>query len=202
MYKFVIACLLFVLLQSLSCGPRNNSKGALKKLQANNMDFPDWESHTFESIGYSLPEDFAYTYNDYYVIDDMNAQVYSVNELNLFFAVEVFTQNQADEIAYQFEEKVDRLDAVHEHYVYKREQSLYEEEQIETSVKKELGKKSKFPGWFQVVHGKDGSYSKRMSYFTATIEVDDEYYVFQWIGKEDNMSYLLDDFNKMIASIS
>lgn len=202
MYKIIIGLLLYVLLSAVSCGPRNSGGDVLKKVQDNNMDFPDWESHTFEGVAFSLPEDFGYYYNDNYVMDYLNSQVYSIPEMKLYFGVERFTDDQADEIAYQFEERVDPLDAVHEHYVYKREMSLDGEYQIETSVKKELGKQSLYPGWFQVVHGKAGMYAKRMTYFTATIEVDNEYYVFQWIGKEGNMEYFLDDFNKMIASIS
>jgi len=51
------------------------------------------------------------------------------------------------------------------------------------------------------VHG--GSYSTNTpsSYFIATVDIGGEYYVFQLIGKKDNMGYLYDDFIELLSSI-
>ena len=70
-----------------------------------------------------------------------------------------------------------------------------------TSIKKETPKSVGFPGYIQVVHG--GIYDDGMesSYFTATIDVNGTFFVFQLIGKKDNMGYLYDDFLDILSSV-
>ena len=67
----------------------------------------------------------------------------------------------------------------------------------ETPLKKELPKDVKLDGYIQTVHGTDYTYEDESSYFTATVMFEGQVYVFQMIGKKENMGYLYDDFEDL-----
>ena len=161
------------------------------------MDFPDLEREYYDGITYMLAEMFDYDYDDDYVLTD-DADTKAVHELDLNFSVEVFSNADAELIQYTFDEGIDKLDAVHDNYIIKRQESLYENA---TSVKKEVPKSVGFPGYVQVIHGSTYSYDDGSSYFTATLEVGERYFVFQLIGKRKNMGYLYDDFIDILSSV-
>ncbi len=100
-------------------------------------------------------------------------------------------------IQFAFDDEISPIDAVHDNYILKREASL---EDVETGIKKELPNSVKFPGYIQVVEGARSDYGEVSSYFTATLEIGNDYYVFQLIGKEGNMGYLYDDFIDILSS--
>ena len=162
------------------------------------MDFPNLRKEYYNGIHFMLDEMFVNDYEDNYTLSD-NALTKVVYELDINFSVEMFNQSDAETIRYAFDSEIESLDAIHDNYIIQRQKSLYNPS---TSIKKELPKSVKYPGYIQVVHG--GIYATETpssSYFTATLKIDDEYFVFQMIGKMDNMGYLYDDFIDILSSI-
>lgn len=193
-YKF-IALIGIGILATACPGSRYNNN--LKALQKNNMDFPNLRKEYYNGIRFSLDEMFTNDYDDNYTLSD-NALTKVVYDIDVNFSVEAFNQSDAEKFKYAFDDQLESLDAVHDNYIIERQKSLYEHA---TSIKKELPKSSQFDGYIQVVHG--GSYSTNIpsSYFIATVQIGELFYVFQLIGKKDNMGYLYDDFIELLLSI-
>ncbi len=161
------------------------------------MDFPDLQREYYEGITYMLSNMFGYDYDDDYVLTD-DADTKSIYDMDLNFSVEVFSSYDAELIQYGFDNEISPLDAVHNNYIHKRQESLYD---YTTSIKKEVPESVGYPGYIQVVHGSNYSYEDGSSYFTATLEIGDRYFVFQLIGKRENMGYLHDDFVDILSSV-
>lgn len=170
----------------------------LEKLQNNKMDFPDLRTQYYEGINYKLSDLFYRIYYDEFVIQD-DAVVRIIEELDLYFTVELFSEEDAIYAQNEFTEEIDLLDAVHDMYAIKRINSL---DQSSVSVKKEVPENVQFPGYIQVISGSTYKNNYPTTYFMATLKVEDEYYVFQMIGKKENMGYLHDDFIDIISSVS
>ena len=193
---YTIIILLGVTVISTACpGPRFETNK--KKLQDNNMDFPDLRKTYYNGIHFLLPSMFTQDYNTNYVLTD-NAETNVIYDLDVNFSVESFTKSDAELIQYAFDEKIDALNAVHDNYILRRQESLNE---YSSSIKKEVPKAVGFPGYTQVVHGGIYDDGVESTYFTATIEINDIYFVFQMIGKKENMGYLYDDFIDILASL-
>lgn len=198
--KKSIQIVLFALLIVLSgCAGRNtNYVDDQTRLENNNMDFPDLELQYFKGINFKLSEMFTRDYDEDYVLSD-ESKTMAIWDLSLNFSVELFDDSDADRIQYAFNDDIDKLNAVHDNYIIKRQESLYDSE---VSIKKEVPKSVGFPGYMQVVHGSTYEYDDdQSSYFTATVQIGDDYFVFQLIGKRDNMGYLHDDFIDILSSI-
>lgn len=161
------------------------------------MDFPDPERQFFDGINYMLWDMFEYDYDDDYVLSSEN-DTYVIYDIDVNFSVESFTDHDAELIQYTFEEEIGKLDAVHDNYIIKRQESLTE---FTLSIKKPLPASVGFNGYVQVVNGNTYEYDPYSSYFTATIEANEKFYVFQLIGKQDNMGYLYDDFIDILSSV-
>ena len=163
------------------------------------MDFPDLIKETHDGITFKLSSLFSYSYGDGYTLQDY-ATSRVVYDLDVYFSVETFTDKDAEIIKFAFEEdeEVDNLTAVHRYYIYKRAESVYEPFISEV---KTLPKSMNIKGYIQVVEGKTYDYDDSLTYFTATLEVDDKIYVFQLIGKSGNMDYLYDDFLTILNSV-
>lgn len=160
------------------------------------MDLPDLNRTYYKGISFFISDLFENDYDDDYTIkSDANTQI--IYDIGLRFSVEMFDTDEAETILYGFEGETDRLNAVHDNYVIRRQESLYENA---ISIKKEFNTK-KFKGLIQTVHGDEYGDLLSTSYFTATLEVDDRYFVFQMIGKRENMGYLYDDFTDMLNSV-
>ena len=181
----------------LTACPAPRTKSKLKAIQENNMDFPDLEKRYYEGIEFWLSDLFETDYDDSYALTD-DASTRIIYEMDLNFSVELFDQDDAETIKYGFDQEIDLIDAVHDHYILKREESLFEPS---TSIKKELPANVGFPGYIQVVHGANSSYDDLSTYYTATIQVGTDYYVFQLIGKKESMGYLYDDFIDILKSV-
>jgi len=192
----VIIAFIGTLILTTGC-PGSTYNNHLKDLQKNNMDFPNLRKEYYNGIHFMLDEMFVNDYEDNYTLSD-NALTKVVYELDINFSVEMFNQSDAETIRYAFDADIESLDAVHDNYIIQRQKSLYEHS---TSIKKELPKSVAYNGSIQVVHG--GSYSTNIpsSYFIATLDIEGEFYVFQLIGKKDNMGYLYDDFIELLSSI-
>jgi hypothetical protein len=181
----------------LTACPGSRSKSALGQLQENGMDFPDLRSRRFSVVKFQLSSLFDRDYGIDYTVQD-NASGFVIYEMNLHFSVERFESGEIELIQFAFDDEISPMDAVHDHYILKRESSL---EDAETGIKKELPESVKFPGYIQVVEGARSDYGQTSSYLTATLEIGNDYYVFQLIGKEPNMGYLYDDFIDILSSV-
>jgi len=167
------------------------------------MNFPDYNRFVFEDISFLKPDMFDKEYSESYIISDIY-ETFVAYEIFTHFSVELFTASRIEVIQYSFDEELTELDAVHDNYILKRENSLYN---YETSIKKELPETVGFDGCIQIIHGDDTdyeydyNYGQTTSYFLATLNINDEIYVFQMTGKKENMGYLYDDFLKILSSI-
>lgn len=193
----LIIALIGILMLTTAC-PGSSYESDLKKLQKNGMDFPDLRTEYYNGIRFMLPEMFTNDYESGYALNE-NALTKVIYVLDLNFSIETFNEQNAETIRYAFDKEISSLDAIHDNYIIQRQKSLHNPS---TSIKKELPKSVKYPGYIQVVHG--GIYATETphsSYFTATLKIDEEYFVFQMIGKKDNMGYLYDDFIDILSSI-
>lgn len=162
------------------------------------MDLPSPEDKFYMGIHYDLSEIMQDDYYAEYVIQD-DAQTYVNYDLQIHFSVEQFTRDEAATLQFKFEEETDPLNAVHDNYIIKRQESQY---RFATSIKKALPKNIKHPGCIQIVHGDEYDEDNLdNTYLTATLEVDGAYFVFQLIGPRDNMGYLYDDFIQILSTV-
>lgn len=195
---FNFAALIAVVFLTTACPDvQSPQQSQLKRIQDNNMNLPELQLTNYEGIEFMLSDFFRKDYDDSYVLTD-NAMTRVIEAIDVYFSVELFTNEDAEIIQYSFDEDLSPIDAVHDNYVLKREDSVFEPS---VSIKKALPKEVAFDGYIQVVHGANSSYSERSSYFIATVQVGIDYYVFQMIGKEENMGYLHDDFLAIMRSV-
>lgn len=163
------------------------------------MDFPSPRTKYFNGVRYKLSEIFYnHSNNDYVISDDYELAMN--NELNIYFSIESFSFDDAEEFRFEFEdsENLSLLDAVHDHYAVKRNSTL---EEATVSVKKNTPKEIPFPGVIQVITGSTYNHSPVNSYFFSTIELEDQILVVQLIGGEESMRYFYDDFIEILTSI-
>lgn len=161
------------------------------------MDLPDPIKQYHNGIHYKLSNLFEEGYDkDFVIKDDASTKV--IYELGLNFSVEAFDKNEAKVFQFAFTDSVDLLNAVHDQYIHKRQNSLFEQF---TSIKKPLEKSVGFDGIIQTIEGKTYEFDKSSTYLMATVEIGDNYYVFQLIGLKENMGYLYDDFLDILNSI-
>ncbi len=195
--KIVNLFSLFCLFILLTACPGSNYENAQKKLEKNNMDLPDPIKQYHNGIHYKLSNLFEEGYDkDFVIKDDASTKV--IYELGLNFSVEAFDKNEAKVFQFAFTDSVDLLNAVHDQYIHKRQNSLFEQF---TSIKKPLEKSVGFDGIIQTIEGKTYEFDKSSTYLMATVEIGDNYYVFQLIGLKENMGYLYDDFLDILNSI-
>ena len=162
------------------------------------MDFPDLRTRNYSLISFQLSSLFDPDYAIDYALQD-NAAGYIIYEMDVFFSVEEFDEEATETIKFSFDnDSLAGIDAVHDHYFWKRNESLTD---AEIGIKKELPESVQFPGYIQVINGAESDYNVPSSYFTATLEINNKYYVFQLIGKEENMGYLYDDFIDILSSV-
>ena len=162
------------------------------------MDFPDLRTRYYSLINFQLSTLFDPDYAIDYALQD-NAMGYVIYDMDVYFCVEEFDQDAAETIQFSFDnENISAHDAVHDHYLWRRNESLYDPQM---GIKKELPASVRFPGYIQVITGVQSEYEESSSYFTATLAINNKYYVFQLIGKEENMGYLYDDFIDILSSV-
>lgn len=164
------------------------------------MDLPNPIKETHDGITFQLSSLFTYSYNTDFVIQDY-ATTRVIYDIDVNFSVETFSERDASVIRFAFEDEdanLDDLSTVHKYYIFKRAESVYEPF---VSERKRLSEKSGLDGYVQVVEGKSYDYDEPLTYFLASLKVDDKVYVFQLIGKSGNMDYLYDDFLTILNSV-
>lgn len=177
--------------------PEIRQENAQEKLFKNNMDLPDLKRVNYHGISFKLSKLFEDSYDTDFVIKD-DAMTQIIQELDLNFSAEKFSKSDAEMIKFQLSEYLDNVDAVHDHYVYKRQSTL---ESYFTSVKKKGPRESGYPSVIQTIEGSSYEDGDTVTYFMGTVDVNDNYYVFQLIGKKQHMGYLYDDFLAILKSV-
>jgi hypothetical protein len=195
LYTFI--AFIIVLFIATAC-PSIDYDSAQKRLKQNNMDFADPKKEFYKGIRYMLSDMFVNGYNSPFTLST-DADTKIIYDLAINFSVEAFDPEEAEVIQFRFDKEIALHRAVHENYILRRQQSLAENT---TTIIKETPKSVSFPGYIQTVHGSQFGYNEASSYFTATLEVDGSYYVFQMIGKKENMGYLYDDFIDILTSVA
>jgi len=177
----------------------SNRKSDLKQIQANDMDLPNLNYVGYEGIDFALSDLFDKEYTTDFAFSGDDAMCRVIRSLDLYFSVEVFGAMDVVEFGEEINQSSsDELNIVQDFYVGKRVNSLFDPT---VSIKKEVPNSVKFPGFIQVVKGKEYEYEEPTNYFTATLKVGNQYYVFQMIGKAENMGYLYDDFVDLLSSV-
>lgn len=161
------------------------------------MDFPETINVKYKDIQFDISPLFLRDQKPNYVLKP-SAFTRIIYEISLHLSVEVFSESEAKKIQMKFDESTDLLNVVHDYYISKRKNSLHE---AHHSIKKDLPKMKNKTGVIQVLQGATYSGSAVNSYFTSTLKIGKQFYVFQLIGKQDCMGHLYDDFECIIASV-
>jgi hypothetical protein len=181
----------------LTACPDMRTESSQQKLFKNHMDLPDLERIQYSGINFQLSKLFEDNLNFEYVIKDA-ALSRTIYDLGLHFSTEVFTESDATVFNYSLQTETDNLNAVHNYYALKRQNSLYEHF---SSVKKKGPRENGYPSIIQTIEGPGYEGGDTLSYMMATVDVNKKYYVFQLIGKKGNIGYLYDDFIAILKSI-
>lgn len=170
---------------------------ASTKLSKNGMDLPNPVKSYHKGIRFKISELFSDGYDKNFVLKD-DALTKAIYEIGLNFSVESFSKSEAAVFQYAFTEQRDPLNAVHDQYIVKRQNSLHDQY---TSIKKAVPTTVGFDGIIQIIQGSRYDKETASSYFMATLQIGENYYVFQLIGKKENMVYLYDDFIEILKSV-
>lgn len=196
MREFKLCVLLATGLLFSACPP-SDQYNPEKKIHNNNNNLPDLIKESYEGLTFSLSTIFEYDYSNYYTLQD-NAFARSNYELGLHFSLESFNKRDVGVIKFAFDEQMDDIEAIHDYYMHKRQESV---EGPFTSERKEIPSSIGLHGFIQVLDGQVYEESIPSTYFTATFKIDETIYVMQMIGKTGNMDYLYDDFLSILRSV-
>jgi len=196
--KFINIALFFISVFVLTACPSSKPyEDAVKKLHKNRMDLPNPILSYHDGIRFKVSELFEENYSPTYVLKD-DATTGIIYDLDLNFSVESFTKAEAEAFQFAFSDSTDLLNSVHDQYVLKRENSLFD---YKTSIKKSVPKTVGFTGIIQTIQGATYEFGTQTTYLMSTIEIGDKFYVFQLIGVKHNMGHLYDDFLDILNSI-
>ena len=195
---------LFALILPLlvACPISNSSTKAANELYANKMDFKKWKKLSFKSVSFVLPEKFEEEVSFDYTINKYSSKQYSLQSLFLYFSVEIFSDTSATYLQYVNNQK-SNLHAVQKNYVNSILVSLIGnyDAGYRISEIKQLNKNCLSQVIIENFNRQNKWDSDQTStYFIATKKINKSFYVFQFVGKTENMHYLQDDFFKIVNS--
>jgi hypothetical protein len=195
--------LMFMLFAILLIGP--GCKSELKENQLtvasfrkNKYNFKLTKNGSYKNIRFKLSPFFEKSFATYYMISS-KGQAYKSEIIPIYFTVERFKETDRYE-TFLIDQltKVDFLNTLHDAYVKKRYSSL---QNGAISIKKTVRKSIHYPGVIQTIAGASSTKQPANYYLTATLQVKDEYYVFQFISDRAIMSYVYDDFERILRSV-
>ena len=195
---------LFALILPLlvACPISNSSTKAANELYANKMDFKKWKKLSFKSGSFVLPQKFEEEVSFDYTINKYSSKQYSLQSLFLYFSVEIFSDTSATYFQYINNER-SNLHAIQKNYINSIQNSLSQEDYTgyRTSEIKRLSRKCLSQVVIQnFIRFYKWDTDQTKTYFIATKKIKKSFYVFQLIGKSENMKYLQDDFFKIVNS--
>ena len=193
--------LFFLLLMPLltACPPgKDSGEDIVKNFRKNGYNMLPVKKHGYKKITFKLPESMEMDYSSHYTYKS-DAYRYREHNIGIIFSIERFTEDDLySTMMEDFIIEDDLLNSFHDAYVDRRLGSLHEGG---ASFKKDVRKNVKFPGTIQVVSGQSSSGSELLYYATATLKVEKEYYLFQFICDKPMMDYVYDDFERILASV-
>lgn len=184
---------------AFSCNNRGLKQSKLKELKKNNYDFPELIQREHNDVSFQLSKWFTKSYNDNYVIQD-NALTETVQNLGVHFSFETFNKSDIEKIIY-FQERTKSEDEaldVLKYYIKQRTESMYESFLSDASV---LPENTLQNGYYQTIHTSEDAYSDGTTYIIASIKRKNEVHVLQMIAASESMTYLFDDFMRIIQSM-
>lgn len=195
-YRLLLVLVPFILMGG--CVDYNKENKEIREaFKKNHYNFALDKTIKYEGISFHIPKHFKRYYSHNFTIKNSSITRTS-NALNIYFSVERFTKSDLRrEFVSDFIIKHDLLNTFQDAYVWRRFASI---DNGGISIKKELPKNLKQKGVIQTVAG-DGAYAGMTYYATATIQVKDNYYVFQWITSKQIMNYTYDDFERILKSV-
>lgn len=196
--KQLIPIFILFLISLTGCVSSNENMETLEDFKKNHFNLKLTEPHFYGKISYQLSNSFFNNYSQSYTLTNRSKTFYSYT-LGIYFTVERFSEQDLN-MPFVREQvvKKDLLNTFHDAYTFKRFSTL---SNGGVSIKKTLSKPVRFKGVEQVVSG-ESEYEDGLTYYaTATIKVNKEYYVFQWITTNKMMTYVHDDFHRILQSV-
>lgn len=190
--------ILFLGISITACNPDKYNEQIQEEFRENNFNMKLVETVKYNAISFKLPEKFNKAYNHSYTVKG-NSLTRESYALGIKFSVETFSQKDFNKTFIKesgFHE--DNLNTLHDAYVDRRYYSL---DNAGATFKKTINKKKVFKGIIQVVSGEDEYSDDFVYYATATLKIGTEYYVFQWISRQEMMSYVMDDFERILYTV-
>lgn len=188
-------CILF-----LTACPAPKKVDGMRKLKENHYDFSSIERKHYRDLFFYVPSYLERDYNTSYLYKK-DGDSYSNPEAGLFLSVEEFTENEAEDFQFSFDDNTSKLEAVHYFYAEQRINSLYKPK---VSIISD-GPKKALKSIYQFVEGSDYEYGEPHVYFLATIEKKkggvSRYYVLQFVTHEDLAKYLTDDYRQTLKRL-
>jgi hypothetical protein len=193
--------IIFILPLLTAC-PKNKEEertDTAKAFRENGYNFPGYKKITYKNIKLQVPTSFEFDYGTSYCYKQ-SALCRRDYALGVIFTAERFDEDDLEsEMMMDYVIEEDLLNGFHNAYVDRRFESLYNGS---ISFKKDIKKTVKFKGVIQTLAGADSEYSDReLRYVTATLKVEDEYYVFQMITSKEMMDYVYDDFEHILETV-
>lgn len=198
--KLIHVCMALPLVVLLTACPAK--KKGYKIFKENNYDFSDFRKVYHKGLTAEVPVYFVQEYGKGYMLQKEGLSLFDP-ETSMYFSIERFSEDEATDIQFAFEEGTTPLDALHRHYADMRASSL---DQPKVSIVQDVPKKSQLKGTYQVVQGSRNSYDYiKMVYMFATVEKkvkgEKNYFVVQLIAQEELAKYLVDDFRRLLSGL-
>lgn len=190
---FLFASLWLIL---CGCPSPGNEKDDLQELQKNRYDFKQFAKKHYRGIYFDCPVPLKNSPVTNYLYKKDGLSLVN-RDIGIFLSVEKFTASEADAALFHYDEGVSKLTAIHELYVEQRRKSL---KYLENSIRTDLPEGTKLPGAMEVIYGRKDDYEVDLKYIIATVEKDNNWYVFQFVVGQELSAYLFDDFKKILRS--
>ena len=190
-----------ILLPLLTACPDNSNQDKedhIKAFRENGYDFTNLKKQGYKNIKFKMPANFEYDYGTQYCFKN-SGLVRRDASLGIVFTVERLTENDLEsELMEDYIIEDDLLNGFHDAYAERRYETLHN---ASISFKKDSKKNVKFKGINQTISGSRSEYDDALYYAMTTLKIKDEYYIFQLISKKEMMDYVLDDFERILATV-
>lgn len=175
------------------------SQNSFEAFKQNDYDFTLDKKMTYKNLELSIPSSFKKYFGTFLTVSNDSKVLFS-NAIGAHLSIERFSEKDINRpFVDGFIIEKDLLNTFQDAYAFKRYNSLNDGLM---SIKKDLFNTSKKRGVIQIVRGSTSNlYDEFLLYATATIQLKDEFYVFQFITTADMMNYAYDDFKRMLFSV-
>lgn len=201
--KFLITLAILIPMLFASCAhsdPEKEQENVMKAFKENDYNFTSYKKKSYRGVKFKLPTSFDVDYGGGYTYK-RDAFMRRNYQLGIIFTVEKFTKYDINSELlndYLIEDESDFLNSFHDAYSSRRYESLHG---ASISYKKVTKKNIPYKGVTQVVSGSSSQSSNTHYYAMATLKVKEDYYVFQMITTPEMMSYVFDDFERILSTV-